>query len=101
MTPKKVAPGWHGWLHYQYDEPPRKDNFVEPYFRPHRTVVFKTDHPTAGYLNPGHLLNDKREENAERAKARMYTAWEPPTGQEARDGKKILVPKIDPLGNAV
>lgn len=22
QTPKKVAPGWHGWLHYQYDDPP-------------------------------------------------------------------------------
>lgn len=22
LTPKKVAPAWHGWLHYQYDDPP-------------------------------------------------------------------------------
>ena len=54
LIPKKTSPGWHGWLHYQYDDPPRKENFVEPYFRPHKTVVFKTDHPNA-YKNPGHL----------------------------------------------
>ena len=23
LTPKKIAPGWHGWLHYTYDDPPR------------------------------------------------------------------------------
>ncbi len=22
LVPKKVAPGWHGWLHYQFDDPP-------------------------------------------------------------------------------
>ena len=41
---KKIAPGWQGWMHYMYDDPPKKDNFVDPYFRPRRTVVFKTDH---------------------------------------------------------
>ncbi len=25
----------------------------------------------------------------------MYTAWEPPKGGEARDGKKIIVEKTD------
>lgn len=93
MTPKKVAPAWHGWLHYQYDDPPKKDNFVEPYFRPHRTVVFKTDHPSLAYKNPGHLLNENRQENLDRARARKYTPWEPPTGSEKKDGKKIIVEK--------
>ena len=23
LIPKKTEPGWHGWLHYQYDDPPR------------------------------------------------------------------------------
>ena len=23
LAPKKVAPAWHGWLHYQYDDPPK------------------------------------------------------------------------------
>ena len=32
------------------------------------------------------------------AKARKYTAWEPPTGNEPKDGKKIIVPKPDVLG---
>ncbi len=22
LVPKKIAPLWHGWLHYQYDDPP-------------------------------------------------------------------------------
>ena len=51
--PKKIAPAWHGWLHYQYDDPPRKENFVDPFYRPHKTQVYKTDHPNA-YKNPGH-----------------------------------------------
>ena len=37
----------------------------------------------------------------EAGRARMYTAWEPPTGGEARDGKKILAdrPKNDGLAH--
>ena len=71
MTPKKVAPAWHGWLHYQYDDPPnvtlitnkqlvQKETYVEPYFRSHRTPVFKTDYPDKSYLNPGHLQNPNK-----------------------------------------
>ena len=26
LIPKKTEPGWHGWLHYQYDDPPRVKN---------------------------------------------------------------------------
>ena len=73
-----------------YDDPPREDNFVNPYYRQNRTPIFRTDHPTLSYKNQGHMLNDNRIENMAEGKARMYTAWEPPTGQEARDGKKIL-----------
>ena len=88
----KVAPGWHGWLHYMYDDPPREDNFVNPYYRNHRTPQFKTDtgDGLTNYRNPGHLLNPQREENMANAKARMYSAWEPPTGSEERNGKKIM-----------
>ena len=59
---KKIAPGWHGWLHYMYDDPPREDNFVNPFYRSHRTPVFKTDHPELSYKNPGHLLREDRAE---------------------------------------
>ena len=61
----KVGPGWHGWLHYVYDDPPREDNFVNPYYRSHRTPVFKTDtgDGSTNYRNPGHLLHWNREEN--------------------------------------
>ena len=59
-TPKKISPAWHGWMHYMYDEPPKKDNFVDPFFRSHRTPVFKTDHPSMAFKNQGHLLNPKR-----------------------------------------
>ena len=96
---KKVSPGWHGWIHYMYDDPPREDNYVKPGWRGHKTPVFKTDHPNA-YLNPGHLLNPNRVEHMDMAKARMYTAWEPPKGGEPRMGKKIVVEKEGNLGHA-
>ena len=35
------------------------------------------------------------------AKERKYAAWEPPTGGEARHGKKIVVQKRDPLGTVI
>ena len=96
--PKKIAPAWHGWMHYQYDDPPKKDNFVEPFFRSHKTIVYKTDHPNA-YKNPGHLMAPDRKLYEEIAKARKYTSWEPPVGGERTVGKKILVankgPKIE------
>ena len=82
-TPKKISPAWHGWMHYMYDDPPRKDNFVDPFFRSHSTPVFKTDHPD-GFLNQGHLLNPQRNEFLERQKQRVYTEWEPPKGGENR-----------------
>jgi hypothetical protein len=40
---------------YQYDDPPKKDNFVEPAWRPHKTFMLKTDHAVEAYKNPGHL----------------------------------------------
>ena len=63
---------------------------MDPFFRSHRTKQFKTDHPTLGYQNPGHLLNPGRAKFLDQQRARVYTAWQPPTGGEARDGKKIL-----------
>jgi|JI9StandDraft_1071089.scaffolds.fasta_scaffold456598_1 NADH:ubiquinone oxidoreductase subunit len=56
-TGKKIGPAWHGWLCYTYDDPPKKANFVEPAFRPHKTYMFKTDHSTEAYKNPGSLQN--------------------------------------------
>ena len=26
---KKIAPGWQGWLHYQYDDPPKVSRQIE------------------------------------------------------------------------
>ena len=63
---------------------------MDPFYRPHKTVVFKTDHPSLAYKNPGHLLNPGREKFIEQQRARVYTAWEPPRGAEPREGKKIL-----------
>mmetsp|Transcript_32400 Transcript_32400/g.49564 ORF Transcript_32400/g.49564 Transcript_32400/m.49564 type:complete len:189 (+) Transcript_32400:8-574(+) len=88
---KKIAPAWHGWLSYTYDDPPRDENFVNPHYRSHRTPVFKTDHPTMAYKNPGALDNVNRAENVKGFRDRQYTAWEPPTGDEPRMGKKIIV----------
>ena len=32
LTPKKIAPAWHGWLHYTYDDPPKVSyNQNKPY----------------------------------------------------------------------
>ena len=71
---KKIAPAWQGWMHYMYDDPPRKDNYVDPFYRPHRTGVFKTDHPNA-YKNPGHLYAEGRDHFIETQRARVYTGW--------------------------
>ena len=32
------------------------------------------------------------------ARARIYTPWEPPTGGEQREGKKIIADKMAPTG---
>ena len=77
-------------MHYMYDDPPKKDNFVDPYYRPRRTVTFKTDHQQNCYLNPGHLQAPGRDAFVRAQQARVYTSWEPPRGGEAREGKKIL-----------
>ena len=63
---------------------------VNPFYRSHRTPVFKTDHPELSYKNQGHLMNNDRVENMELGKARMYTSWEPPAAGERREGKKII-----------
>ena len=76
-----------------YDDPPREDNFVNPYYRNHRTPVFKTDHPELSYKNKGHLMHAFRAENIADGKARMYQEWEPPVGNEERMGKKIVMQK--------
>ena len=89
----KIAPAWHGWMHYMYDDTPKKDNFVNPYYRPHKTWVFKTDHATDAYKNPGHSQNIDKEKNDKAARARMFETWDPPSGTKERRGKKILVKK--------
>ena len=90
---KRISPAWHGWVHYMYDDPPKEENYVNPYYRSHRTPTFKVDHPELSYKNQGALMNNNREEFLEAQQARMYTAWEPPKGGEPRDGKKIIVEK--------
>ena len=76
-----------------YDDPPKEENYVNPYYRSHRTPVFKTDHPSLSHYNQGHLLTGDRVDNIEEGKDRMYQAWEPPRGGEERKGKKIVVDK--------
>ena len=63
---------------------------MNPYYRNHRTPVFKTDHPEQSFKNIGHLLNTNRVANMEEGRARMYTAWEPPKKGDPRQGKKII-----------
>ena len=92
---KTISPAWHGWMHYQYDDPPKEENFVNPFYRSHKTPVFKTDHPdqALAHFNQGHLLHSHRVRNMKEGQQRMYTEWEPPTGGEARHGKKIIMEK--------
>ena len=90
---KKIEPGWHGWMHYMYDDPPKADNYVKPYYMRHKMKVFRTDHCDPGAntnMNIGHLMNPDRKKNLEEGRQRMYTEWEPPKGNEQRNGKKIL-----------
>ena len=79
MTPKRICPGWQGWMSYVYDEPPTKQNFVQPYYRSHRIQQFKTDHPTLAYKNPGHVQNPHKEVYDKLAKKRVYEYWDPAT----------------------
>ena len=72
---KTISPAWHGWMHYTYDDPPKKDNFVDPFYRAHKQPVFKTDHPTLAFKNQGHLMNTERNKFLEQQRARVYTAW--------------------------
>ena len=76
-----------------YDDPPREDNFVNPYFRDHKTPVFKTDHPDQSFKVLGEPLTRDRTEQLDYRRERQYEAWSPPSGKESRIGKKILVDK--------
>ena len=73
-----------------YDDPPTQETTVNPYYRSHKTPVFKTDHQELSYQNPGHLMRADREKLMEIGQARMYQTWTPPSGGERRDGKKII-----------
>ena len=54
-----------------------------------RIPKFKTDHPLS-HKAEGHLFNDARQKFTKTQRSRSYTSWEPPTGTEAREGKRIL-----------
>ena len=73
-----------------YDDPPTQETTVNPYYRNHKTPVFKTDHQELSYQNPGHLMRADREQLMEIGQARMYQTWTPPSGGERREGKKII-----------
>ena len=91
ITGKRIAPGWHGWLHYQYDDPPKKENFVQPYWRSHRQIPFKTDHPTLAYKNPGHVQNPHKKIYDINAKKRVYQYWDPSAKAPKRGKVQELV----------
>ena len=55
-----------------------------------RVPILKSDHPTKGYLAEGNLLSPNRKKFTMQQRARSYTAWQPPTGTEQRQGKKIV-----------
>ena len=90
ITPKNISPGWHGWMHHVYDDPPDEKFFVNPDFRPKRLYQLKLDHPTLAYKNPNHWQNPNKHEHEHFYKYKQSGYWEP-TGEREYRRKRALV----------
>ncbi len=67
-----VPPEWHGWLHFQGDEPPSEQtSYRRPWQKPFMPNATGTDQ---AYLPPGHVLKGGHREKA----TGDYEAWTPP-----------------------
>eukprot|EP00824_Muranothrix_gubernata_P009879 TRINITY_DN22623_c0_g1_i2.p1 TRINITY_DN22623_c0_g1~~TRINITY_DN22623_c0_g1_i2.p1 ORF type:complete len:184 (-),score=19.58 TRINITY_DN22623_c0_g1_i2:56-607(-) len=75
---RRLEPGWNGWLHYTYEEPPKPENFVEPFYTPAKSWILNGDHPQ-GFLNPGDLKNPGKAEYMDMVRSRVYKEWRPET----------------------
>jgi NADH:ubiquinone oxidoreductase subunit len=65
----RVAPDWHGWLHFTWDEPPTKQALKhKPWEKPHQENLTGTDlaYAPAGSIRRAHPA-DRRD----------YDAWTP------------------------
>ncbi len=69
--PSKIPPGWYGWIHHKFDEPPQSEGYVpREWEKPHR--MNPTGTPNA-YRPKGSILNSE-----ERRKATGdYQPWTP------------------------
>ena len=69
MEASRVAPDWHGWLHFTWDQPPNKAPLKhKPWEEPHHENLTGSD---AAYAPPGSI---RRAAPAPRAD---YEAWSP------------------------
>ena len=65
----RVAPDWHGWLHFTWDEPPTKTPLVhKAWERPHVENLTGT---TSAYAPPGSIRAAAPAQRAD------YEAWAP------------------------
>ena len=90
ITPKYVSPGWQGWLHYMYDDPPNRQFFVNPDYRPKKLYQLKLDHPTLSYKNPGHWQNKDKHKYGNYLKEKHSGYWEPTGKGEHRRASALI-----------
>lgn len=69
--PTKVAPEWHGWLHYTFDKPPTERNMANPKWL--KTPIPNLTGTKGAYVPPGHLLRGGQRDPA----TADYEAWKP------------------------
>ncbi len=69
--PSKIPPGWYGWMHHKFDEPPQLEGYVpREWEKPHRM----NPTGTAGAYRPkGSILNTGDRTTA----TGDYQAWTP------------------------
>ena len=66
-----IPPGWHGWMHHRYDEPPSTQSYVAREWQiPHKPNMTGTP---GAYHPPGSLLANRPRPTADGD----YEAWTP------------------------
>ena len=71
----RVAPDWHGWLHFTWDQPPTKVALAHKVWElPHLENLTGTD---AAYAPPGSIRKTAPAARAFQAKQSDYEAWAP------------------------
>lgn len=69
--PSQIPPGWHGWMHHRYDDPPEDGDYApREWERPH---VENVTGSAQAYRPPGSIANGMRPKKQDAT----YTAWRP------------------------